>query len=278
MNNPHPPRLKLSELADRYDALLIDAYGVLIDGSGPIAGAREAIDDLNAREKKWLVLTNDASRTPETSVGKYTRYGLDIRAEQVVTSGSLLTPWFAQEGLTGARTAVLGPEDSRHYAGQAGASLVELGEDAEVVVAADDAGFEFLPGVEAVMSAMFRRIDAGEPVRLVLPNPDLIYPKGGGEFGLTAGSIALIFEEALRQRYPEREDLRFARLGKPYPPIYEAGLALLGTRNVCMVGDQLATDVLGAMRVGIDAALVQGGVGRYSPTSAVRPTWLVTLG
>jgi HAD superfamily hydrolase (TIGR01459 family) len=276
MNNPTPPRLTLAELADRYDALLIDAYGVLIDGSGPIPGAPEAIAALNAREKKWLVLTNDASRYPETSVQKYTRYGLEVSVEQVVTSGSLLAPYFQAHGLVGRRTVCLGPADSHRYAREAGADLVPAGEDAEVLVVGDDAGFPFLETVEAVLSSLFRRLDAGRDVHLILPNPDLIYPKGGGEFGLTAGSIALILEEALAQRYPDRE-VRFARLGKPFAPIYEAAIALLGTRNVCMVGDQLATDVAGAISVGIDAALVSGGVGRFTEADAVRPTWLLDL-
>ncbi len=277
MNNPSPERLNLAELADRYDALLIDAYGVLVDGSGAIAGAPEAVRDLNTRKKTWLVLTNDASRYPETSVARYTRFGLDVRADQIVTSGSLLAPYFEEMGLRGLPTVVLGPEDSHRYAREAGADIIPAGGDAQVLVVGDDAGFPFLETVEAVLSALFRRLDDGQPVHLVLPNPDLIYPKGGGEFGLTAGSIALIVEEALSQRYPDRGDLRFARLGKPFPPIYEAAMARLGTRNVCMVGDQLATDVAGALRVGIDAALVSGGVGRYTPGAALVPTYLVTL-
>ena len=49
------------------------------------------------------------------------------------------------------------------------------------------------------MSDLFRKIDNGEHVRLILPNPDLIYPDGDG-FGFASASIALLFESALRLR------------------------------------------------------------------------------
>ena len=54
-------------------------------------------------------------------------------------------------------------------------------------------------------------------MRLILPNPDLIYPRGEHSFGIAAGGVALLFEAALRRRYPGRDDLAFVRLGKPQP-------------------------------------------------------------
>jgi HAD superfamily hydrolase (TIGR01450 family) len=278
MNKPAPPTISIRSLADRYDALLIDAYGVLVDGSGAIPGAVEAINDLNACEKMWLVVTNDASRHPETSAAGYAKFGLDIAPSRILTSGSLLAGWFARHGLAGAGTTVLGPEDSLRYAREAGGDILPHGDDrAGVVVVADDAGFPFLEAIEGVISALFRRIDRGETVHLVLPNPDLIYPKGPGEFGITAGSIALVIEAALAQRYPSRDDLTFERLGKPFPAIYEKAIERLGTRRLCMVGDQLATDVLGAQMAGLDSALVTGGVGVFDPAGPIRPDWLVTM-
>ena len=136
MNNPAPTRLALSDLADRYDALLIDAYGVLVDGSGPLPGAAAALTDLEARGKRWLVLTNDASRHPDNSVKKYQSYGFPLRVEQIVTSGSLLMGHFAARGLVGFDTVVFGPEDSHRYAREAGGRIVEPGADAAAVVGA----------------------------------------------------------------------------------------------------------------------------------------------
>jgi ribonucleotide monophosphatase NagD (HAD superfamily) len=97
-------------------------------------------------------------------------------------------------------------------------------------------------------------------VHLVVPNPDLVYPAGIGAFGFAAGTLAAMFEGALALRYPDRPELRFVRLGKPHAPIYEEGLRRIGTRNACMIGDTLETDIRGANDAGIDAVLIGTGV------------------
>jgi ribonucleotide monophosphatase NagD (HAD superfamily) len=51
----------------------------------------------------------------------------------------------------------------------------------------------------------------------------------------------------------------------------------LKTGNAVMVGDQLATDILGAHNAGLDSALVTTGVTRLDavPHDAPRPTWVL---
>ena len=110
-----------------------------------------------------------------------------------------------------------------------------------------------------MLTELFRMIDAGDMPRLVLPNPDLVYPDDDG-FGMASGSVALIIEAALRQRYPERCGLEFERLGKPNGAIFEEALRRTGTMDMVMLGDALETDIRGANAFGIDSALVAGGV------------------
>ena len=64
----------------------------------------------------------------------------------------------------------------------------------------------------------------------------------------------------LRRRYPDRDDVSFERLGKPYAPIFAEAIRRAETSDAVMVGDQLDTDVAGANDYGIDAALMTGGV------------------
>lgn len=45
-----------------------------------------------------------------------------------------------------------------------------------------------------------------------------------------------------------------------HAPIFEEAVRRIGSRRVAMVGDQLATDILGARRCGIDAVLVGTGL------------------
>ena len=108
---------------------------------------------------------------------------------------------------------------------------------------------------------------------LVLPNPDLVYPKGGGELGFTAGAMALLVEAALARRFPD-QGLVFDRLGKPAPDLFLAGTQRLGVERVVMIGDQLETDIAGARAAGIDAALL-AGISRWKPGNAIAPTYLL---
>jgi ribonucleotide monophosphatase NagD (HAD superfamily) len=132
--------------------------------------------------------------------------------------------------------------------------------------------------MDATLTMLIRQIDAGRTPHLVLPNPDILYPNGANAFGFAAGSVALMFEAALARRYPRRTDLTFVRLGKPEPLLYEHALALAGTRNAVMFGDQLETDIAGAIAAGIDSALLTLGVSledMAAVSEAQRPTWVL---
>ncbi len=271
-------RTTIDALLERYDGLLLDALGVLIAEGAALPGAAELIARLNGTGKPYLVVSNDASKLPETASARFRTLGLDIAPERILGSGMLLARHFAAHGLAGKRVAVLGPPGSVRYVEQAGGAVAPWDGEFDVLVIGDESGFPFLEGVDRTLSSLYRMLDRGERVHLVVPNPDLVYPRAGGDFGIAAGSMALMFEAALALRYPGRTDLRFVRLGKPHAPIYEEAVARLGTRNAVMIGDQLETDVRGALAFGIDAALVEGGVSRLDPDGVSperRPTWLL---
>jgi HAD superfamily hydrolase (TIGR01450 family) len=270
------PKITATELMDRYEVLLLDAYGVLVTGDGALPGAAEFIDALNRRGQRYYMLTNSASRLPETAAKRYRGFGLDIAPDRIITSGALLVPYFSAHGLVGARCIVLGPADSLRYVELAGGRVVGLEDDFDALVVCDEMGFPFLESVDAAISRLIEQFDRGSAVPLILPNPDLIYPTGRG-FGITSGSIALMIEAALRLRYPDRNIAGFVPLGKPHPAIFEEAVRRAGLCNMVMIGDQLETDVRGADAFGIDSALVAGGVaGAAIPEGAPRPTWLLT--
>ncbi len=270
------PEISLSRLLARYDVLLLDAYGVLMETSGALPGAADALEAIGEAGRGYAVLTNDASRLPETTSERFAGMGLEVPAERIVTSGSLLTRYFAEQGIRGARCAVLGPDDSFEYVRRAGGQPVPLAWDPEVIAVCDEDGYDLLPTLDELLSVLFARVDAGDPPRLVLPNPDLIYPKGDGEFGFTAGALAVLVEAALGQRYPGRDDLNFTRLGKPYRPIFDEVREGIGDLNVVMIGDQLGTDIRGARDAGLDTVLVGTGLTPWRddlPLEDVVPTY-----
>lgn len=275
---PHTPipSIDIADLIDRYEVILLDAYGVLVTLAGPLPGACELLETLNRRGQAYYMLTNGAARLPETAARRYREFGLAISAERIITSASLLKPSFAAQGLVGRRCRVLGPADSLRYVELAGGQAVGLEEDFEVLVVCDQSGFPFLETVDGTISALIEKIEAGRPATMILPNPDLIFPTGRG-FGITSGGIALLIEAALALRYPARDDLRFIRLGKPHAAIFEEAERRAGSRDMVMIGDQLETDIRGANDFGIDSALVLGGVVSAEAVvlGGARPTFLL---
>lgn len=268
--------VSFDQLIDRYDVLLLDAYGVLVHSRGAMSGAAARIEQLSRSDKPYYILTNDASKLPEIAAERYRAFGLNIPPARIITSGMLLTQHFADAGLTDKTCVVLGPEGSRHYVERAGGRIVTADDDFEVLVIGDEAGFPFLETVDKVLTGLYRRLDAGGDVALVLPNPDLVYPKDAGSYGVTSGAIAMMLEAALQLRYPQRTDLRFTRLGKPQTAMFEQALRLSGSRNMVMIGDQLDTDIRGALAFGIDAVLFGLGVSALAELPSdgtLRPTY-----
>jgi HAD superfamily hydrolase (TIGR01459 family) len=258
-----PKRTLMRRLLEDYDGILLDAYGVLVDVAGALPGACELISTLERTGKPYAICSNDASRLPATYALRLARAGLPVPARRIVSAGQLLHGYFARHQLAGAQVAVLGTVDAATFVAQAGGCVVPLhtGMDIDVLAVCDDDGFDFKEGLDLAMSAVARRITAGRSVRMVLPNPDLIYPKSAGEFGFTAGAMAGMIEAGLARRFPDRA-LHFDHLGKPYPELlrlaYTGVIGDVPLRRVLMVGDQMETDIAAAHAASIDSALVDG--------------------
>lgn len=253
----------MRELLNEYTSVLLDAYGVLVNADGALPHAVALIDELNRTATPYCIVTNDASRSPTTCAARFAALGLAIPAACITTAGDLIADYFATHRLAGARTLVLGTDDSRDYIRHADGEIVPIapGLDVDVIAVCDDAGFPFLAGAEIALSAAIRSLDAGRPVHLLLPNPDIVYPKSTTEMGFTAGAIALMIETALARRYPQSPP-QFARLGKPAPALLRRGAARIGGRPI-MIGDQLETDIAAACAATIPCALI-AGVSRWS--------------
>jgi HAD superfamily hydrolase (TIGR01459 family) len=276
-----PRPTTISWLIAEYDGLLLDAYGVLVDARGPLPGAIDLIAELHRSGTPYAIVTNDASRSVATYVARFAAFGMPIAGERIVTSGSLLPAYVRDRGLAGARICVLGTDDSYAFVIEGGGVPIEIapGMEIDAVAICDDAGTPFLDGIELSFSAIVRAMEAGRQPALVLPNPDLVYPKGEREYGFTAGAMALLVETALARRFPE-EKLVFDRLGKPEPHLFLEGARRIARERgrdsrVVMIGDQLETDIAGARGAGIDAALL-AGVSRWTESSrSIEPTYLI---
>jgi HAD superfamily hydrolase (TIGR01450 family) len=273
-----PPIIDVDALVERYDAFLLDSYGVLVNSDRALPGAIAFVERLEREGKAWLVLSNDASRLPSSAAARYRKLGLPIDEGSILTSGDLVAPHVRATGLAGARGIVLGPPDSCELVRRAGVEVVAFDHpEPDALFVCDDEGYPFLPALEQVISTIIARHETGHPVALVLPNPDLIYPRGPSLIGITAGSVALVIESALRLRFFARCPT-FARLGKPHPPMFEEAarrLQITDRRRAVMLGDQIATDVTGAEAFGLDSVLLGTGLSDIHAElgDGPHPTW-----
>ena len=67
--------------------------------------------------------------------------------------------------------------------------------------------------------------------RLILANPDLLYPRDSSSFGVAAGAVAAMIEATLLLRDPSGAN-RFVPLGKPYALMFEAAIRRVPGQDV----------------------------------------------
>ena len=248
------------EIIDKYDGFFFDAFGVLVDGDGPLKGAKKALEKLKEKNKPYWIVSNGASKSSARALARYRELGFTLKDDGVITSGSLLTDYYKKNELQGKKTAVLGTESSLEYIREAGGELCGIEDDFEILVIANQTDYPFVESVDKAMSHIMNSYDKGKVVRLVLPNPDLFYPKSDGEYGFTAGSIASLMENIFTARFGEGHSLKFDKL-ENHIHRFSRKLAKEQTRkNVVMIGDQIVTDIKGAKDFGIDSVLMMTGL------------------
>ncbi|HVK61570.1 MAG TPA: HAD-IIA family hydrolase [Bdellovibrionales bacterium] len=253
----------MATLFDQYDLFLLDAYGVLTTSQGVIPGAKDFLNYVRQSRKTLRVLSNDCSRTRENARAFYESRGLHFELDEVINAGHALTKYFADHQLIGSRCAVLGTKDTQECVRRAGGLPIDIliGEAFDLIVIGDDSGFETLPTMNTVLTFAHQAARRGQPLPVIVANPDLMYQKSESAFGFTSGSLATLLEMGLRELNPSVE-FQFTVVGKPSPFMFEMATAetsIPKTRTL-MIGDQLRTDIEGANRVGIASCLVGTGL------------------
>ena len=278
----------IRQLAERYDTLLFDSYGVLVDESYGLTGARGLIDWLESTGKSYYIVTNDASRSIPSRAGKFIEQGVPVPQERIINSGCLIPRFLRENNLEGAPTIVFGSPDAYEYVTDGGADILPRDrlEDASVFVLADDAGYDWRSSMNDLITTLNRKVIKGQPFTLLLPNPDIIYPSGELAYSFAAAAIADMTESALVRLFGENPAYRFTRLGKPFAPIFDEAIrrsqnAAAG-KSFVMIGDQLETDIAGANAYGIPSTGVITGINRLHSVAELsglpaetRPTYLL---
>ncbi len=242
----------LQPLAEGYDLILCDVWGVLHNGVKAYEAAGEALTRFRHKGGR-VVLVSNAPR-PGASVGtqldgfKVPRTAYDA----IVTSGDL-TRLAIEERLDKIVHHIGPPRDMPIYSGLD----VRFGsiEEADYVVCSgfDNDETETAEDYRGRLQAMLKR-----DLLMVCANPDLIVERGHVILPC-AGSIALAYEEMGGKVF---------YAGKPHGPVYDRALAVASALNgrpiakdrVLAIGDAIRTDIAGAVGFGIDSLMIARGI------------------
>jgi HAD superfamily hydrolase (TIGR01459 family) len=246
----------LAEIADGFDALVFDQWGVLHDGTRAYPGAVAAVTALAARGTRMAVLSNSGKRS-DINAARIQAMGFSPDLfEVVMTSGEAL--WWDLHadrcgGVARLFPITAAPGDAAAWIrGLADVDLVSVLDDADAVLLMglpDDAPHR----AEAVLA---RALASKLP--LLCSNPDRASPRAGGVTVKSPGSLAHDYRAA-------GGDVRF--YGKPHRDVFRAverSLARGGhpvdPARLLMIGDSPEHDIAGAHAAGWQTLFVRGGL------------------
>lgn len=238
----------LSEVAQSYDVIVLDQWGVLHDGTSPYPGALSALDGLRSAGTRLAVLSNSGKRAAPNAA-RIADMGLPEHLfEQVMTSGEALWRDIDAGRITETRFLPIerNPGDALGWSEGLDITLVTEITDADAVLlmGLPDTGH---PGDwhDILASA------AARGLTVYCSNPDLASPRAGGKTVISPGALAQTYEAM---------GGRAVYYGKPHKPIFAALQHALTAHRLLMVGDSLVHDIAGAASASWDSVLVQGGL------------------
>jgi len=244
----------LADLADRYDAFIIDLWGVLHDGAAPYPGAIDSLTRLRAAGKAVVLLSN-APRPSDIVARRLDELGFarDLY-DAVMTSGQQTwrhlkdrpDEWY--QGL-GQACYMLGPEKDKGILDGLELNRVASLDQASFIL---NTGADFGETLDQYEPLLRDGVARGLP--MICANPDLVVIHQGNR-EICAGALAAHYESL-------GGTVRYH--GKPHADVYEVCFNLMPSRpaagRTLGIGDSLRTDIAGARAAGIDSLFVIGGI------------------
>jgi 4-nitrophenyl phosphatase len=259
---PSEPRISPARPEDLRGlrGFVIDMDGVLWRGDQPLPGLARFFQVLRRRGLRFILATNNNTRTPAGFAAKAASFGADVRPEEVITATTAALQYLQTRYPPGTPVYAIGEKALKDQLEQAGYKLVERG--AAVVLAALDREMTY-----QMLKIATLQLHAG--AEFIGLNPDVVFPT---DEGLVPGSgMVLAALQATTGCKP-------LVIGKPEAPMYRMALERMGLQpeECASLGDRLDTDILGGQRAGLKSILVLSGVTRPEDLAAspIRPDWV----
>lgn len=256
-----------SNLLSPIRAVLLDMDGVLYVGDTPLSGVQDFLDYLDATDRRWLCVTNNASRTSSQFVEKLAAMNVRARPDQILGSAQVAAQYLAEDvrgedGRIPGKVLMLGMAGLRTALVEEGFTFTDDPFDAAYAVAG--AHFHVTYDELADMTLAIRN-----GARFIGTNPDNSFPTERGQLPGTGSILALLAAAS---------DVEPEIVGKPNAAMFEIAMHRLGVEphETLMVGDRYETDIAGAIELGlVTAAVLTGITSAEGFAQAVPPPTLV---
>jgi NagD protein len=232
----------MGKLTDK-KGYICDMDGVIYHGNRLVDGAKEFVDWLKNKDKKFLFLTNSSAKSPKELKQKLARMGINVGVEDFITSAHATASFLASQNpnvgvyVIGESGLINALHDAGFYIDQVNPMYVVVGESSTY-------NFEQISmAVQLVLGG----------AKLIGTNSDITGPSEKGVVPACKALVAPIEMATGRQAY---------FIGKPNPLMMRHAIKKIGCRleDTLIVGDRMDTDIIAGIESGIETALVLSGI------------------
>ena len=233
----------LRSIANDYDVLYIDLWGVVHNGINLHEGAINVLSKLTELKKNYILLTN-APRPNETVKKFLEKLGMSLeQRDHVYTSGQAAFNYLTVK-LKDKNFYHIGPPRDFDLFLDIKDKKKDKIEESEYLLCTGlfDEESEDLNFYKSLLEKNINK-------NMICTNPDLIVDRGNKR-ELCAGSVAMIFEKM---------GGKVTYFGKPYPEVYNQAVDNKEKKVLC-IGDNLNTDIKGANLLNFDSLIISNGI------------------
>ena len=223
-----------------FKSILFDIDGVLEFRGRAYPGAPELLNFLRHKGIIIRILTNSTLKSRKHCTHKLTQLGFHVRQEEVITA-SYATAKYLKNLSPKSCWVMLNGKGIEEFE-----DLYFDTDSPEYIVVGDyREGFNF-----ENMNRALKLLLTGSKLIVMIPEK---VDHSLGNVELTVGAYGKMLEDAA--------GIKATWIGKPNKYIFEVALDTLAVdrKNVLMVGDRMATDIIGARAAGIKSVLVKTG-------------------
>ena len=250
-------KLESDAMKRAFKGVMFDINGVLEFQGKVYPGAIELSELLRQKRITIRILTNSTLKSRQDCAAKLNNMGFDIREEEVITASyatarylKTLNPqscWVMLKGKGLEEFKDFNHDDRRPQ-------YIIMGDYRE--------GFNF----ENMNKALNLLLEGS---RLIVMIPEKV-DRSLGQVELTVGAYGKMLEDAAQ--------IKATYIGKPNRYVFDMALDSMGLQRdeVLMVGDRVATDILGAKMAGVKSVLVKAGEFQSSDLNGeIQPDYLL---